>query len=116
MQSWIRWRTRPGTSEGRNPWAGALTELRKSRGNAPKKASASQIWAREHRDDIRELTGPDGQIGEWNRALATLFEAVVPDEKVRCENIARAEHEDAVAQSNDRLAALPTPDSAAQLE
>lgn len=116
MQSWMRWRTRPGTSDGRNPWAGALAELRKVRGNAPKKASASQVWAREHRDEIREYVGPDGQIGEWNHALATLYEKVEPEEKIRCENVAKTEHEEAVAQSNDRLAALPTPDCAVQLE
>lgn len=116
MQSWVRWRTRPGTTDGRNPWANALSELRKIRSNAPKKTSASQVWARDHRDKIRELVGPDSQIGEWNHALSILYEAVDAEEKLRCEEIARKEHEIASAQSKDRLKSLPSPESAVQLE
>ena len=42
MIDWARWKVRSGGALGNNPWQNALGDLRKRKGNAPKRLPAYQ--------------------------------------------------------------------------
>ena len=90
-----------------------MGELRKPRGNAPKKVPAWQLWEKvpQNKETVKRVAGSDyAYIGRRNAITSRLYGAEPQETKDAFEAQATAEHKVAVERHRDALSGMPSLD------
>ena len=91
-----------------------LGDLRKRKGNAPKKLPAYQVWQRDHKDEIAAEAGANAHISIQNSVAARMFKEQDEDVHLRAREQATREHERAIAAHLETQMGTPSVDPGEQ--
>lgn len=80
---------------GSNPWSKPLADLRRRKGNTPKRLPGWQVWQRDHDKEVREEAGEDAHISLRNSVAVRQFQD--QDDEVRARAIQKAKSENEAA-------------------
>lgn len=118
IKSWFGYQASKVTADdGKNPWATALSELRKPAEVVQvRKPTAYQLWAKDHYDEVKEAAGSGADIGTRNRVAKALYEEQSDEVKESLQALAMEQLESMKRDNSRSLNDLPSPPVAEQLE